>query len=189
MENIKTPDREITTGDLSTLLSASAFRVQFEQVYIHLNINSDVYSALKSVHKFISSGSSAQIIIMIDRMHVPVLNFLNTMGVKVISSRQDAVTNIYEIFRHPLLKRYIKSKNKTSSNLSVTEEKKVKPVKISGLTVAEAEVILDLLQGIPPWQLAAERLVSVKSISACKRKALQKMGYMNINEFLISSQS
>lgn len=110
MENTKTQDREITTGDLPTLLSASAFRVQFEQVYIHLNINADVYSALKSVHKFISSDSSAQIIIMIDRMHAPVLNFLNTMGVKVIFFRQDAVTYIYEIFRHPLLKRYIKSK-------------------------------------------------------------------------------
>ncbi|WP_308371975.1 helix-turn-helix transcriptional regulator [Serratia marcescens] len=56
------------------------------------------------------------------------------------------------------------------------------------ITPAETEVILDLLQGISPWQIARKRFVSVKTVSTHKLNALRKMEIQGLNEFFITPQ-
>ncbi|MGP2827023.1 helix-turn-helix transcriptional regulator [Serratia ureilytica] len=56
------------------------------------------------------------------------------------------------------------------------------------MTPAETEIILDLLQGISPWQIARKRFVSVKTVSTHKLNALRKMEIQGLNEFFITPQ-
>ncbi|MBF4114198.1 hypothetical protein IN593_25250 [Enterobacter cloacae] len=54
------------------------------------------------------------------------------------------------------------------------------------LMPTETKIILDLLRGISPSQIAKKRFISVKTVSSHKPDALRKMELQGLNEFFIT---
>lgn len=161
--------------------------VEFDDVFIHVRTNA---SAGGLIQKFITLRSPPRIIVLVDNAHVPTLKLLRAMGIVFIVSLRDSLSNIDKLLQDSSIVRYM------SADLhAVIKAIQLAPVwaaewdafdGVQYLTPTETEIILDLLQGISPWQIARKRFVSVKTVSTHKLNALRKMELQGLNEFFIT---
>lgn len=162
--------------------------VEFDDVFIHVRTNASAELGL--IQKFITLRSPPRIIVLVDNAHVPTLKLLRAMGLFFIVSLRDSLSNIDKLLQDSSIVRYM------SADLHAVI-KAIQPapvwaaewdafVGVQYLTPTETEIILDLLQGISPWQIARKRFVSVKTVSTHKLNALRKMELQGLNEFFIT---
>ncbi|QDL35735.1 helix-turn-helix transcriptional regulator [Serratia liquefaciens] len=162
--------------------------IEFDDVIVH--VPRDASAVLRLVQKFITLRSPPRILALVDNAHVPTLKLLRAMGIFLIFSLHDSLSNIRKLLQDSSIVRYM------SSDLHAAI-KAVQPAPVWAstwdsfdgvqyLTPTETEIILDLLQGVSHWQIAKKRFVSVKTVSTHKLNALRKMELRVLNEFLIT---
>lgn len=165
-------------------------KVEFDDVFIHVRTNAS--AELRLIQKFITLRSPPRIIVLVANAHAPTLKFLRAMGVVFIASLRDSLSNIGKLLQDSSIVRYM------SPDLHAVI-KAIQPAPVWAaewdafdgvqyLTPTETEIILDLLQGISPWQIARKRFVSVKTVSTHKLNALKKMELQGLNEFFITAR-
>lgn len=162
--------------------------VEFDDVFIHVRMNA--CTELRLIQKLITLRSPQRIIALVDYAHAPTLKLLRAMGVFFIVSLRDSLSNIGKLLQDSSIVRYM------SPDLhAVIKEIQPAPVwaaewdafdGVQYLTPTETEIILDLLRGVSPWQLAKMRFVSVKTVSSHKLNAMKKIKLRGINEFFIN---
>lgn len=164
------------------------------QIYEHLD---DVYiqlcrgevEKLFLIHLLMLLPSKPRVIVIVNDSHKPTLKLLRAMGVLFIFSLSDSLSDFEKILQCSTNENYI------SPDLFAT----IHPVQsstaramnrdffngIKYLTLSETNIILYLLNGIPPWLVARKLCISVKTVSSHKINALRKMNLSGINEFFI----
>lgn len=180
--------RLFNTRDETAIYSIFDSNVEFDDVYVRANLSAE----LRLLLEFKKLRSAPRIFALVDNAHVPTLKLLRAMGVVFIVSLRDSLSNIGKLLQDSSRVRYM------SPDLqSVIKAIQAAPVWAAEwdvfdgaqyLTPAETEIILELLQGVPPWQIAKRRLVSVKTVSTHKLNALRKMELRELNEFFITSR-
>lgn len=162
--------------------------IEFDDVFIHVRMNAN--AELRLIQKFITSRSPPRIVALVDHAHAPTLKLLRSMGLCFIVSLGDSLSNIGKLLQDSSIVRYM------SPDLHAVI-KAIQPPPfwaaewdafdgVQYLTPTETEIILDLLRGVSPWQLAKKRFVSVKTVSSHKLNALKKMELQGLNEFFIT---
>lgn len=166
-------------NDFFTLYSAFNNDIELDDVFVH--VQSGVSEELRLIHKFITSRSPPRVLVLVDNAHAPTLKLLRAMGVVFIISLRDSLSNIGHLLQLSTIAHYM------SPDLhAVTKTIRSESDGVQYLTSAETEVILDLLQGISPCQVARKRFISVKTVSTHKLNALTKMELRRLNEFFIT---
>ncbi|MGQ8775980.1 helix-turn-helix transcriptional regulator [Serratia sp. NA_112.1] len=175
------------TNNFLTRHSNFNSHIEFDDVFVH--VQSGVSEELRLIQRFITSRSPPRVFILVDNAHAPTLKFLCAMGVISIVSLHDSLSNIGKLLQKSSETHYM------SPDLrAVIKAVQPAPAKVSKwdafdgvqyLTLTETEIMLDLLQGILPWQVARKRFISVKTVSTHKLNALKKMELRGLNEFFI----
>ena len=128
---------------------------------------------------------------MVDNSHAPTLRLLCALGVRFILCKFDSLDNICEVLKKTTLKKYMSSYLKS---VFVKYPPPPRWAKEGGevndeelFTKRESDIILDLFQGISPWNVAKKRFISIKTVSAHKLNALKKIRMRNLNEMFITT--
>lgn len=162
--------------------------VEFDDVFIHVRTNASAELGL--IQEFITLRSPPRIIVLVDNAHVPTLKLLRAMGIVFIVSLRDSLSNIDKLLQDSSIVRYMSSDlHAVIKAIQLAPDWAVEWDAFDGvqyLTPAETEIILDLLRGVSPWQIARKRFVSVKTVSTHKLNALKKMELQGFNEFFIT---
>ena len=173
-----------TTNDSLELSLAFNSDIDVEDMFLH--VRSGMSGELLVVQKLITSRLLTRVLVFVNKPHVPTLKLLRAMGVNFIVSLRDSLENIGKLLHDSSIANYM------SPDLqAVIKTIQPKPAwatawgaydGVKYLTPTEMEIIIDLLQGISPWQVARKRFISVKTISTHKINALKKWiseGLMN----------
>lgn len=175
-----------TTSVHSTLLPVVNSDVELDDVFVH--VQPGAVGELRSVRKLITSGSPPRVIVLVDNTHVPTLKLLRAMGVIFIVSLRDALSNIVKLLLNCAISHLISAELQAVTKSIQPAPAWAESAEFDGvqcLTPMETEIILDLLQGNSPRQVARERCVSTKTVSMHKRNALKKMQLRGLNELII----
>ncbi|EIO8806977.1 response regulator transcription factor [Salmonella enterica] len=175
----------LKTNDFLTLHSTFNSDFEFDDVFVH--VQSGVSGELRLIQKFITSHSPPRVFVLVDNAHAPTLKLLRAMGMIFIVSLRDSLSNIGRLLQGYSIASYM------SPDLHAVI-KAIQPAPVWAkewgafdgvqyFTPTETEIILDLLHGISPWQVARKRFVSVKTVSTHKLNALRKMELQRLNEF------
>lgn len=174
--------------DYLALNSIFDSHIEFDDVFIHVRTN--VSAELRLIQKFITLRSLPRIIVLVDNAHVPALKLLRAMGMVFIVSLRDSLSNIGKLLQDSSIVRYMSPD--LHAVIKATQPAPFWAAEwdvfdgVQYLTPTETEIILYLLQGASPWQIARKRFVSVKTVSTHKLNALRKMELQGLNEFFIT---
>lgn len=155
--------------------------VHLNDVFVH--VHTGVLGELRLIHKFKTLRSSPRVLVLVSSTHVPTLKLLRAMNILFIVSLRDSLNNIGILLQDSSIVRYMSPDLQAVINT-------IKPTKeldtlddIQYLTPMETEVILDLLQGMSPLQVARKWFISVKTVSVHKLNALKKIELRGLNQF------
>lgn len=178
----------LATNDRLPFLTELIGRMDVDDVFVHVQIGA--IGILRVIQKILRSRLPVRVIVMVDNAHLPTLKLLRAMNVKTIFSKHDSLENICKILHGPVFNNYISTELyaviETIQPASAWAKERTAFDGVQYLTPAETEIILDLLQGISPWQVARKRFISVKTVSSHKLAALKKMEIRGLNEFFIT---
>lgn len=174
----------LMTNNSSTLLAAFYVGIQMDDVFI--SVQPGDVGPLWAIHALIRSSVPPRVIVTVESAHVPMLQLLRALGVRFILSRRDTVDRICKVLLDPMLSHYISPALQSAVDRIHPEPSRAakKSTFVGGVelfTLRETDIVLDLLQGISPCQVAKKRCLSVKTVSMYKINAIKKMGVKGLN--------
>lgn len=142
---------------------------------------------LSVIQSFIAVHGTSKLIVIIESVDESSFKIIQCLGVRFIISRKDTINSIREVilsyagydYISPLFNKFIKKSIIGVACDNLISEK-------YPLTIREAFFFIELLNGVPPHKIASKYDVTEKLVSAYKISALKKMGFKNLNVFMLS---